>query len=93
MQCCGIHSYQDWRPIFNNDSLPYTCCKDERNDGSCTVKSENKFEAGCLPNLKDYLENAAYIIGGVGIGIAVVQVRNLNYFISLTDFVPGELLK
>lgn len=65
----------DWTKITNNDTLPHTCCPNTLNDGSCIVTTINRYKDSCLEKLKDTVEKYGALIGGVGIGIALVQVK------------------
>lgn len=73
-KCCGINGTADWKAVFNSDELPYTCCENNSKDEKCTVESDNVFERGCLPLLKEVLKSKAYVIGGIGVGIALIQL-------------------
>ncbi|PSN47126.1 hypothetical protein C0J52_14495 [Blattella germanica] len=50
-------------------TLPDTCCK---NENPCT--KEYSYQEGCLPKLQKEMENYAILLGGVGIGVACIQV-------------------
>lgn len=65
---------EDWSRVVNNDTLPHTCCPDIPNDGSCTMKSPNKYTESCYEKLKATFIKYGSVIGGVGIGIAISQV-------------------
>lgn len=66
----------DWEHINHNNSLPHTCCANMASDGNCTMKSSEKFTTPCLDELKKAFIRYGSLIGGVGIGIALVQVKH-----------------
>lgn len=62
----------DWKKVFNNDTIPKSCCDELQSDFECNIAQAHKH--GCMPTLLDFLQNKALILGGVGVGIAFVQV-------------------
>lgn len=78
LECCGMQGPSDWYRVTKNDSLPHTCCPDTQNDGSCSIKSANKYNSSCFEKLEAVFVQYGSIIGGIGIGIAISQVK-FNY--------------
>ena len=83
MDCCGVEGPKDWpeRSIaFNNtDSVPDSCCI-ENTDG-CGVDvlkdetpSPKIYHTGCLDKFTTFVEEQIEYVGGIGIGIAFIQV-------------------
>jgi CD63 antigen len=73
MECCGINSPEDWRPIYTNDTVPRSCCPVlSTQDTQCTQQTATK--AGCMPKLLSFLDSKSLILAGVGLGIALAQV-------------------
>ena len=83
--CCGVDTPNDWAnttalvPI--GKSVPVSCCKNEdTNCGKNQINPPNPptsqtiYTDGCLNQFVQYVENNIYLIGGAGIGIAVVQL-------------------
>ncbi|KAG4070067.1 hypothetical protein HA402_013727 [Bradysia odoriphaga] len=78
MHCCGIKGPADYQPIFQNNSLPNSCCtKFPPNSNVCT--QQNALQDGCMPKLLHFLESKSLILAGVGIGIALVQLIGVCY--------------
>jgi CD63 antigen len=81
--CCGINSPNDWRPIFKNKTVPAMCChllpKDVK---TCTT--DYAAQIGCLPKLYEFLDNKSLLLGGVGIGIAIVQLIGVVFACCLS---------
>lgn len=74
MHCCGINGPADYYQVFKNYSLPNSCCtKFAQNSNVCT--QQNAIERGCMPVLLEFFESKSLILAGVGIGIALIQVR------------------
>jgi len=74
MKCCGMTGPGDWQRITHNKTLPYTCCPDTQNDGTCTMQTLNKYEVSCLEKLKETFFRYASVLGAVGCGVAFVQL-------------------
>ena len=79
--CCGVDSYADWKeaPVLNND-VPQSCCIKEGCDttGFATKRPDQVngtiYTKGCVQDMMDEIKADIAIVGGVGIGIAVVQL-------------------
>ncbi|BES95543.1 Tetraspanin family [Nesidiocoris tenuis] len=70
-RCCGVKTYTDWNVIFNNGSLPHSCCPDTPTDELCIADHVSK--PGCLPALESALEENVFRIIAFGIAVAFVQ--------------------
>nr|CAD7203822.1 unnamed protein product [Timema douglasi] len=90
MTCCGIHSASDWSPKAPTTTtpptnasqastlnLPMSCCSPVNGmwgSVNCTEDSPNLYTVGCLNKLGLFAKEHAVTLGGVGIGIAFLQV-------------------
>ncbi|RZC35331.1 uncharacterized protein BDFB_000932 [Asbolus verrucosus] len=90
VECCGMTGPQDWYKVTHNDSLPHTCCPNTPDDGSCTMKSRNKYTDSCFGELKELFTKYASVIGGVGIGIAVSQLIGVIFACCLARSIREE---
>ena len=90
LKCCGVDTYTDWKnTTFNNpdnttkygNDVPDSCCidgptqdcgKDQLDPN--THKNGTIYEKGCLKTFEDYIEDNAYIVGGAGAGLGVLQI-------------------
>lgn len=73
----------DWSRIgFVGSNVPESCCKEiSSQSNSCDANSIQVNGDGCMMKLQSAIENNAMILGGVGIGIALIQVSfKSNYF-------------
>lgn len=83
LKCCGIKGPSDWRPIFKNKTVPANCCHLlPGNVKNCTTDYATK--DGCLPKLLQFLDNQSLLLGGVGIGIALVQLIGVVFACCLS---------
>lgn len=83
LECCGIKGPTDWRPIFKNKTVPAMCCHLlPESVKHCTTDHASKI--GCLPKLLQFLDNKSLLLGGVGIGIALVQLIGVIFACCLS---------
>ncbi|XP_063220881.1 CD63 antigen-like [Bacillus rossius redtenbacheri] len=87
--CCGVVNASDWSDRYKQqgERLPVSCCHlvvQQWGGDPCTVRSGNLNEPGCLGALKVFVAGHAATLGGIGIGIAVIQLLGLVFACSLT---------
>jgi len=87
-QCCGVSNYSDWTAATsNNKTVPDSCCK----EAGCTTTNIDKiYTAGCADELEEWLKSKIAIIGGVGIGLAFVQVVGIMFACCLARAIKKE---
>merc|ERR1711884_472287 len=79
-ECCGVSNYTDWKSNANmtNQDVPDSCCIQEVTGcgkGQLVAASPTKiYTKGCVESFKTQLEDHIEIVGGVGIGICVLQL-------------------
>ncbi|XP_025602937.2 tetraspanin-12 [Athalia rosae] len=110
-QCCGTHNITDWQPYFANDTLPQSCCNKETGfpgNETCRIDSPNVQHQDCFTRLLMVINGHAVQLGGVGIGVAFVQLtgvmimsiattiyavyEDFSHFLDPTYFSPATLL-
>ncbi|KZC11628.1 CD63 antigen, partial [Dufourea novaeangliae] len=75
LQCCGMVGPNDWVHVgFSDNTVPNSCCKEVPKGSKCDLNSIHIYEEGCMNSLQGAIERNALILGGVGIGIAIIQV-------------------
>lgn len=70
--CCGIYGPEDWEELYNNDTLPNSCCTVLNEFYECTYTYA--FKEGCLTALTQFVESSIRILTFSLIFVAVVQV-------------------
>lgn len=91
VKCCGAAGPKDWRNTewysHNNTAhnpVPTSCCKDEKKAGCNKVISNTTiFTQGCISAGKEYAKSNIKLIGGVGVGIAVVELLGIVFAMIL----------
>lgn len=75
LQCCGVDNYTDWYRIKawpTDDKVPIECC---RNMTTCkTTDPADWHSHGCYRELKNKLVDNLLIVGGVCLGVVVIQI-------------------
>jgi len=87
LKCCGVDRYTDWKnTTFNQqgnttkygDDVPDSCCINGPTtgcvNGQLSTQNLTIYEKGCLKTFEDYIEDNAYIVGGAGAGLGVLQI-------------------
>jgi CD63 antigen len=99
LKCCGVDSPIDWRnaSLWRNQShgeqdVPDTCCKKVTTD--CGINNMNNgnvtFTQGCYPQLKVEIEGNILAVGGVGIGLAFLQLIGVVFACCLARAIRYE---
>jgi len=91
--CCGVNSYKDWSK-FNSTYVPESCCK-VRESATCgklggSNLNETINEDGCIEGFKDFIEGNIYTIGGIGLGLAFIQIIGVIFACCLAKSIKKE---
>lgn len=92
-KCCGVTNYTDYNGIVNNTVVPKSCCKEGIT--SCTgaqsdVTAGSIYTIGCMDSFVNWVKDRIFIIGGVGIGLAFVQVVGILFACCLARALKKE---
>ncbi|XP_076311969.1 tetraspanin-8-like [Tachypleus tridentatus] len=82
LECCGANSMLDYRD--RGWTIPQSC-SDER--------SNNIFIRGCGENLRRYLASKGGIIGGLAVGLTLIQIACLLFSVCLFCALKNDLMK
>ena len=86
LKCCGVEAFTDYESIFNNLSVPVSCCNTTNplaNETTCPQIVSNAQQAnqtgliyseGCVPELQSMLQYILSVVAGVSIMIGVLQI-------------------
>ena len=91
IKCCGAVNYKDWKHSYwgnhtaKTDEVPFSCCKnnDITNCTTAPLKPENIYQEGCIEGMKDWAKEHLVVIGGIGVGIAIIQILGMVFAICL----------
>lgn len=88
LKCCGVKSGTDWEPVFQNTTLPHSCCPGLPVDVECV--DDKASQVGCLATLQALLEENTVRIGAFGIGVACVQLIGVIFACCLARSIRRE---
>jgi len=75
LECCGENGPTSWGVI---SVLPSSCCNGQN---ACTVINANK--NGCKTAIQEFLKTNGKIVGGVAIGVAIVELIGVWFALGL----------
>lgn len=92
LTCCGVYGPKDW--ANNTLAIPDSCCSAQvvtnGAAAACTIDSDTLHKNGCLPKILDLLKDNAYLIGGVGLGIAFVPLLGVIFACCLARSIRSQ---
>jgi len=94
VKCCGVNASSDWagaKWYTNNNyttqkNVPDSCCKTQTKGCGLNLPSYTDakiYTAGCVPAGKTFAKDNLYLVGGVGVGIAIVELLAIVFGICL----------
>ncbi|XP_074662831.1 CD63 antigen-like [Tubulanus polymorphus] len=91
-KCCGVDGPKDWKKTngTTTGNIPVSCCKTNTNDPKCVETANNVYTSGCVKGFKDWVEDNIYIVAGVGVGLAFVQVIGVIFACCLARSIKKE---
>lgn len=100
VKCCGTTGPESWKTSHWRSSqgqvgkkmVPKSCCKSQT-AGCGTVTNYNSatiYQGGCITEGKNYAKDNLWLIGGIGVGIAVVQLLGIIFSICLCRSYKAE---
>ncbi|XP_063216155.1 CD63 antigen-like [Bacillus rossius redtenbacheri] len=89
LKCCGIVEPSDWNNILKNATeFPRSCCQNMPTSEHCSVELASP--TGCLSALQKFFVHYAYVLGGMGIGIGLVQLIGVVFACCLAKSIRKE---
>lgn len=92
LHCCGAHNYTDWFNISawpKEQRVPDSCCKQPR-DGCGQLEPRFWFERGCMSEIDYWFVKNMYILGVLGITIAVLQILSMVAALVLFSYIRNH---
>lgn len=94
VKCCGATNSTEWKASYwyktkansTGPLVPESCCKTPKkgcNTGLANYNSDKIYTKGCVSEGKQYIKDNLWLIGGVGVGIGVVQLLSIIAAIGL----------
>ncbi|XP_043271504.1 CD63 antigen-like isoform X2 [Venturia canescens] len=82
-ECCGVDSYKDYF-TKGNGTVPGSCC-DHAENSNKAICTGDYYLNGCLERTKEFLQYAGILLGGVAIGIAVIEFIGIIFALCLAN--------
>ncbi|XP_015177461.1 PREDICTED: CD63 antigen-like [Polistes dominula] len=85
-KCCGVINSTDWKAKFPDGELPMSCCSNkigQIGSSACNITVDTVYKQGCEYTFGQYIKAHAVQLGGVGLGIAIVQAVGIWFSIYL----------
>jgi len=86
LKCCGINNADDYN--MPNRTIPDSCCEDTVEPGTCNDKLA--YKRGCYTLLLNQLKGKIALVGGVAIGIGVVELIGVMFAFCLAAAIKKE---
>lgn len=91
VKCCGASGPKDWEDAWwyshnnkDHNKVPLSCCKDQSVVGcNKLVNNGTIFSDGCITAGKAYAKGNMKLVGGVGVGIAIVELFGIAFALCL----------
>ncbi|XP_068687489.1 CD63 antigen-like [Montipora capricornis] len=95
--CCGANGYKDYKTmnISGEIKFPPSCCKNATVCPSTFGQAKNMTDSdfvtkGCVDKFEKYLKDHIFIIGGVGVGVAFLQLIGILFACCLMRSIKKE---
>uniref|UniRef100_A0A8C4NLE1 Tetraspanin n=1 Tax=Eptatretus burgeri TaxID=7764 RepID=A0A8C4NLE1_EPTBU len=96
--CCGSVNSTDWeRSLYVQSSsaegrkVPDSCCKTKTERCGIRTHPSNIYrEGGCITKLENFLSEHLFIIGVIGIGVALLQVMGMIFTCCLYRSIKSD---
>ncbi|KAK0174455.1 hypothetical protein PV327_010222 [Microctonus hyperodae] len=91
MKCCGVDGPNDYNTTSNaTETYPWSCCnfKNDLKFQSCELSEV--YDQGCRTYLVDILMSAGKLLGGVILGIAVVELIGILLAVFLAHVIRND---
>jgi CD63 antigen len=91
-ECCGVRNYTDWsgKGSIPTGGVPESCCLEGAGDCTSSPGRDNVYQDGCMMKFTAWIEDNIFIIGGVGIGLAFVQIMGIVLAVCLGRSIKKE---
>ncbi|CAH1105273.1 unnamed protein product [Psylliodes chrysocephalus] len=86
LKCCGVFGPYDYED--RSEKVPVSCCQNI--NVQCPSTNNEVHTEGCAPKLQQELEKSSKVIGGVAIGIAVIEIVGAIFGLCLASSIRNS---
>lgn len=91
LHCCGVNKASDWKNASSlQNEYPLSCCQNLGPNDKCNENNGDVYQKGCLGELTAVVKNNVSIIGGIGIGIAFIQLIGIVFACCLSKSIRRD---
>lgn len=89
LKCCGAKGPADWatskwRQANKNATVPQSCCKIPKAGCNANpIATGDYYKTGCSKALQDFIKGHMKTLGGIGVGIAIIQILGMIFSLCL----------
>jgi len=92
VKCCGANGPRDWgqdswwykhKNSNPHNAVPKSCCKTNAADCNLKINNATIYMEGCVSAGKNYALGNMKTVGGVGVGIAIVELFGIAFALCL----------
>jgi len=88
--CCGTNGTTSWRARYPDNSVPDSCCANDTTGCGKYPQKGKIYDEGCLDKFTNMSSHTVKIVGGVGVGIAFVQIVGILFACCLARAIKRE---
>ncbi|XP_063973654.1 CD63 antigen-like isoform X2 [Diachasmimorpha longicaudata] len=90
LHCCGAKSADDWSMQPLNGTIPWSCCKVEKDNKRQFCNAREAYPHGCGEKLSQLLKMIGKGLGGIALGIAGVELVGIIFALCLANSIRNE---
>ncbi|XP_071791289.1 CD63 antigen-like [Asterias amurensis] len=90
LKCCGTNNYTDWAGILPTGNVPDSCCKKETAGCGTSFKTDDINQEGCVDLLNKLLVDNIFLIAGIAVAVAVIQIFGVVCSCCLMKAIKSE---
>ncbi|CAK9798106.1 CD63 antigen [Anthophora plagiata] len=84
MQCCGVITPDDF--MKRGNPIPWSCCGKQPNE---TCSLSEAYKDGCVQKLEDVISLVENVLGGIAIGVVVVELIGITFALYLANSIKN----
>lgn len=90
LKCCGTNNYTDWKTILPSGDVPDSCCKTDTEGCGTAYKVADINTRGCVEQLNKLLTDNIFLIAGIAVAVAIIQIFGVVCSCCLMRAIKGE---
>jgi len=88
VKCCGVNGPKEWTAKSESKQIPESCCI--KASPGCSSNIKNVYQKGCMDKGKEFVKKQIFKVGGVLIGIGVIQLLGIIFSCCLCRAIDAD---